>query len=222
MVTINASNEPTAASGTVLQGQGVGTHSAYSTATYPATTTAFDLLCSTATNVVGQITAGATATVLTGVTGAVPAFSATPTVTSITFGSGTALSVYAEGTFTPTVDGAVSGTTTYTTQVGAYTRIGNIVYVQAFITISAATGTGALRIGALPFTVKNTTNAFATGATSISGAWVWPAGTTMGAFLPVPNATFGVIQCSGSAVTAANLAMTNAAATFVVAAVYQI
>lgn len=36
MATNNAVNEPTAASGTVLQGQGVGTISAYSTATYPS------------------------------------------------------------------------------------------------------------------------------------------------------------------------------------------
>jgi hypothetical protein len=37
MATINAKNQPTAASGRVLQGQGVGTASAFSTATYPST-----------------------------------------------------------------------------------------------------------------------------------------------------------------------------------------
>lgn len=37
MVTNNSVNEPTAASGKILQGQGVGTASAFSTATYPAT-----------------------------------------------------------------------------------------------------------------------------------------------------------------------------------------
>jgi hypothetical protein len=36
MATNNAANEPTAASGKVLQGQGVGVASAYSTATYPS------------------------------------------------------------------------------------------------------------------------------------------------------------------------------------------
>lgn len=39
MVTTNASNEPTAASGKVLQGQGVGTASNFSTATYPSIAT---------------------------------------------------------------------------------------------------------------------------------------------------------------------------------------
>lgn len=39
MVTNNAVNEPTGASGTVLQGQGVGTASSFSTATFPSTAT---------------------------------------------------------------------------------------------------------------------------------------------------------------------------------------
>lgn len=39
MVTNNSVNEPTAASGKVLQGQGVGTTSNFSTATYPSTAT---------------------------------------------------------------------------------------------------------------------------------------------------------------------------------------
>jgi len=56
MTTNNSINEPTAAAGTVLQGQGVGTTSAFSTATYPATTTSQQILYSTATNVVGQLT----------------------------------------------------------------------------------------------------------------------------------------------------------------------
>jgi len=38
MATNNAANEPTAASGKILQGQGVGVASAYSTATYPSAT----------------------------------------------------------------------------------------------------------------------------------------------------------------------------------------
>lgn len=56
MVTNNAANIPTGASSTVLQGAGVGTAPAFSTATYPATTTSQQLLYSTATNVVGQLT----------------------------------------------------------------------------------------------------------------------------------------------------------------------
>lgn len=56
MVTNNSDNIPTGASNTVLQGQGVGTAPAFSTATYPATTTSQQILYSTAANVVGQLT----------------------------------------------------------------------------------------------------------------------------------------------------------------------
>lgn len=55
MVTNNAINIATGASGTVLQGQGVGTASAFSTATYPATaTTSQQLLVANGTNWVGK------------------------------------------------------------------------------------------------------------------------------------------------------------------------
>lgn len=52
MATNNAINVATAASGTVLQGAGVGTAPVFSTATYPATTTVSQLLYSSATNTV--------------------------------------------------------------------------------------------------------------------------------------------------------------------------
>ena len=55
MVTNNATNEGTASSGKVLQGQGVGTASAFSTATYPATTTSQNILYSSAANTVSEL-----------------------------------------------------------------------------------------------------------------------------------------------------------------------
>jgi hypothetical protein len=61
------------------------------------------------------------------------------------------LNWYEEGTWTPTVSGA-SGTT-YTTQNGWYTRIGNLVTVGFELTINAAgTITGGASIAGLPFT----------------------------------------------------------------------
>lgn len=55
MVTVNASNEKTAASGKVLQGQGVGTANDFSTATYPATAgTSGKILISDGTNIVSS------------------------------------------------------------------------------------------------------------------------------------------------------------------------
>lgn len=56
MVTNSSTDTPTGASGTILQGQGIGTATAFSTATYPSTTTAQQLLYSTATNTVGELT----------------------------------------------------------------------------------------------------------------------------------------------------------------------
>jgi hypothetical protein len=81
-------------------------------------------------------------------------FSATP-------GTGTSelFSDYEEGTFTPTISGSSSaGTGTYSTQLGYYTKIGNLVYVTATIVWSAHTGTGNMRLSGLPFTVLNVTS----------------------------------------------------------------
>jgi hypothetical protein len=79
------------------------------------------------------------------------------------FGSDTAaanaLDDYEEGTFSPTF-GASNGssTTTYTTQQGAYTKIGNTVFFNIYIVLnSISTNThSVIVIGALPFT--NTSN----------------------------------------------------------------
>ena len=60
---------------------------------------------------------------------------------------------YEVGTFTPTVFGAtVAGVATYTTQLGKYTRIGNRVFFMIYVSWTAASGTGDLRIGGFPFT----------------------------------------------------------------------
>jgi len=64
---------PSATSGTILQSQGSSANPAYSTASYPATTTANDILYSSSANVVGQITTNNRA-VLTTTTGQVPAW----------------------------------------------------------------------------------------------------------------------------------------------------
>ena len=63
---------------------------------------------------------------------------------------------YEEGTWTPTISGSsTTGTTTYTSQTGTYTKIGNLVEIRASVTWSAATGTGQILMGGLPFTSAN-------------------------------------------------------------------
>lgn len=63
------------------------------------------------------------------------------------------------GSFTPTIfGGTTAGTSTYSSQNGYYTRIGNIVICQGTVVTSSTTGTGQVIIGGLPFTIKNLTN----------------------------------------------------------------
>jgi hypothetical protein len=126
------------------------------------------------------------------------------------------------GTWTPTIVGTVAGTTTYTVQAGMYTLVGNIVYVEATITITAATGTGTAIVGGLPFTIKNIANYLPIGTCQVSSAtWAWPASNTTTFFRGIPNSTTANIGTSGSA-NVGNIQMTNGAATFVISMWYQI
>lgn len=82
-----------------------------------------------------------------------PSFT-TPTIgaasaTSINFG-GTSLANYVEATFTPTLIGSGGGSATYSAQVGSYTRIGNRVFFDIYIVISASTLSGNISAGTLP------------------------------------------------------------------------
>lgn len=66
---------------------------------------------------------------------------------------------YARGTYQPTyLGGTTPGTTTYSLQEGAWTRFGNIVFVNGVVVWTAANGTGEARIS-LPF-VPSTTFGF--------------------------------------------------------------
>ena len=67
------------------------------------------------------------------------------------------LNWYEEGTWTPVIRGTTSpGVGTYTEQVGKYTRIGKRVFFTCNLDWTAHTGTGAMRLGGLPFNVENT------------------------------------------------------------------
>jgi hypothetical protein len=63
---------------------------------------------------------------------------------------------YEEGTWTPTIVGTTTaGVGVYSLQAGLYTKIGNRVFVEGYISWSAHTGTGNMRIGGLPFTINS-------------------------------------------------------------------
>jgi hypothetical protein len=106
---------------------------------------------------------------------------------SATSGTGTSelLSDYEEGTWTPTARGeTTAGTTTYTNQTGAYTKVGRQVTVTFRLAYSALTGTGNLLIQGLPFSNNGTYEAV--GSIMISGL-NWSGGTQLTPNLPVSS-----------------------------------
>lgn len=71
--------------------------------------------------------------------------------------SANVLDWYEEGTFTPIVYGSTTaGVGTYTTQVGKFTRIGDVVNFQISVVWSAHTGTGNTIVGTLPYNAEST------------------------------------------------------------------
>lgn len=170
-----------------------------------------DLLYASAANTLAKRAVGSTNNLLT-VTGGVPAWTATPSVTSITLSGGTALSNYTEGTFTPTLTGGtVPGTTVYLVQAGFYTRIGQSVLVSMVMNITSATGTGDVVIGGLPFNIN--VNTAPTGSVYISGAWPWPASRSYLVFTGNGSASTGLVYACGASATAVTYKMSNSALT---------
>jgi hypothetical protein len=71
-------------------------------------------------------------------------------------GAANKLDDYEEGTWTPTLYGTTTaGTATYAQRVGTYTKVGNLVYLQAYVVFSSFTGTSEMRISGLPFTPES-------------------------------------------------------------------
>lgn len=78
------------------------------------------------------------------------------------------LSDYEEGTFTPTLAGTtVTGTGTYGIRSGSYTRVGNRVFFNLYMTWSAHSGTGNMKVTGLPFTA-----AILDASTSPASVWI--------------------------------------------------
>jgi hypothetical protein len=91
------------------------------------------------------------------------------------------------GTYVPTMLGETTpGATTYTTQVGAWERIGNVIHVTGYVVWTAATGTGNMNIS-LPFTARSTANLLTPVALYVDGI-TFAAGSPMG--LIVNNTAF--------------------------------
>jgi hypothetical protein len=94
------------------------------------------------------------------------------------FGTDTAaangLDDYEEGTWTPTYGGSTTdGSMTYTSQVGYYTKIGNLVTVNGRVLAGTVTTspTGAMLIKGLPFTAASDTNNYSGINIAFSNSW---------------------------------------------------
>lgn len=89
---------------------------------------------------------------------------ATPSVTSITVGGGTALSTFVTGTFTPNLllGGAAVGMT-YSIRQGSYTQIGDMVFFAVYIALSAlGSSTGAATVTGFPVNCGNSNGIYYT------------------------------------------------------------
>jgi hypothetical protein len=111
--------------------------------------------------------AGTNTITLPAVTGTAVVTGTTPTLNGITFpatqvssADANTLDDYEEGTWTP-IDGSGAGLSFTVSNTPRYTKIGNLVTVNFFLSYPAnANGTGN-NIGGLPFTIKSNTFAIA-------------------------------------------------------------
>lgn len=211
-VTLNLSTPVTVSNG----GSGVSTF---------ANTSALVATGTTNTGALQNIASVATGQVLTSAgTSTLPAWSASPAVTSITLNGGTALGTYVEGTWTPTLtNSGTAPTVTYTAQGGGYTKIGNRVIVDCGLTLNTyVAGTGNTQISSLPFTI-NTSSTSPEGALMMNSV---TAGTNVLYYVikGITNATDTQPQGFRSGATALPLAAggTAAGAIFTFTLAYQV
>ena len=106
---------------------------------------------------------------------------------------------YEEGTFTPTIGGT---SIVYTNQVGSYTKVGRMVYIQGYIAIGSGSPTGV--INNLPFTSMSGGSAFSMGVNIYfsNGSTTFPVGTTQIVTYIAPNNTSVNINAQGSTINA--------------------
>ena len=109
-----------------------------------------------------------------------------------------------------------AGTGTYTTQTGKYHKVGKLVYFTLGLDWTAHTGTGAIRIGGLPYTSDGyhgcsvgLSNNISVNAGAVIKAYVIDASTTIiitqcvssGAGINIPMDTSGTLIISGTYLT---------------------
>lgn len=184
-----------------------------------SSTTAYSLLCggTGGGNPFQQINPVASGSILksNGATLNLPSWSTSMPITSITLSSGTTLSAYNEGTWTPTVIGSGSNpTVTYTAQVGRYNRTGNSVLLTAQVILATKSGgSGNVGIGGLPYTTANVTNQEYVFATTTQNVTYDASTTCIQARTQANKATIPLFDEIISATTLADVSVANTGAT---------
>lgn len=131
------------------------------------------------------------------------------------------LSDYEEGTFTPTIAGtSTTGTGTYSSQLGRYTKVGNRVYFTAYIVWSAHTGTGSMLVASLPFVSNSTTSNYNSVLSYNSGVSM-TAGYIMQAYVGFGVSTVTLAQVPTGGGSAINVSM-DTAGEMIVTGVYEV
>lgn len=172
-------------------------------------TTQHGVLVGAASNGITSLGVAATGTVLAGSTGADPSFTATPTVTSISFGGSslgtyTALTSYSPGL----AFGGGSTGITYSTQNGGYLQIGSLVWFYIDLHLSSKGSSTGNATVTLPLTVNASVSA-------VDFVWYAPLGSfAAGTTYVVAEAGSGsnsltLYQINGATGVAANITNTN-------------
>lgn len=112
-------------------------------------------------------------------------------------------------TWTPVISGtSTAGTGTYSYQTGYYTKIGNLVFVNAAVNITNHTGTGNIIIS-LPFASNTTANFYQTLA-FYSNALTLPAGHVVYAQIDPNTSYINVMSSATGSTSLAYVAMDTA------------
>lgn len=221
----------TATANQMLQ-SGSSSAPAWSTTTWPATSTINQILYSSSANTVTGLATVNSAGLLTsagGVPGWVaytgtgaPVLATSPTLvtpilgvaaaTSINFGGGALANYIPETTWTPTFTFATAGnlSVSYASRIGFYSRIGNMIFytVTLVCTPTFTTASGNLMITGLP--VASSANAVYCGSPIVNSAGVtYPVGSTMISAATAQGQSSLLIQSSGTATPQNTLTTTN-------------
>lgn len=151
---------PSASGGAGVLLRSDGTNNVYTTSTYPNTNAVSTLLYASSANVMAALATANSSVLITNSSG-VPAWGTTlPSgltygainATSINFG-GSTLSVYATGSWTP-IDGS-GASLTFSTAIGSYTKIGNVVVASCEVIYPVTVSGANAVVGGLPFTTNS-------------------------------------------------------------------